>query len=410
MSVLEMIRVASRALLRNKLRSFLTALGIIIGVGAVIAMVSIGEGAKAQVEQAFASMGTNLLILLPGSSAGTTGGVKGGFGSQPTLTWEDVKEIGALKGVRGVSPYLRISAQIVAEEQNWGTSVAGVIPIFFDLRNWPMDKGVGFSTSDVDSGSKVIILGQTVVTNLFGEGANPVGSVVRMRNQPYQVVGVLTAKGQSPTGQDYDDCAFVPVSTYKTKIQGGLTNYVSGMVFIGAEETKNTSVVQDEVTGLLRERHHLQTGVDDDFNIRNLTDMAQAQEAGTKTMTTLLASIAAVSLLVGGIGIMNIMLVSVTERTREIGVRMAVGAKPRHVLVQFLIEALTLSFMGGLTGVLLGLVGANRLASSFQWPMLVRPDIIVISLGFSGLVGIVFGIYPAYKASRLDPIDALRYE
>ncbi|HVO29396.1 MAG TPA: ABC transporter permease [bacterium] len=409
MNGVEMIRVAVRALLRNKLRSALTALGIIIGVGAVIAMVSIGEGAKAQVQQAFASMGSNLLILLPGSSG--AGGVRGGFGSQPTLTFDDIDAIrNEVHGVRGISPALRRGGQVVADDQNWSTSIYGVSPEYFDIRDWPTSSGTSFGPSDVESATKVVVLGQTVVTNLYGEGADPVGQIARIQNMPFQIVGVLKAKGQSPTGQDYDDAAYIPVSTFRQKIQGGIGNYVQGMVMLGTTSPEATQGAIRDITALLRDRHHLQPGADDDFSIRNLTEMAAQQQEGTNTVATLLAVVAFVSLVVGGIGIMNIMLVSVTERTREIGVRMAVGAKPRHVLTQFLIEATTLAVAGGVIGVSSGLAVAKWFASSSNWPMLVRPDIIVISLLFSGLVGVVFGIYPAYKASRLDPIDALRYE
>jgi putative ABC transport system permease protein len=408
MNPLLTFRLALRALLRNKMRSFLTMLGIIIGVSAVIAMVAIGEGAKAQVEQSFAAMGTSLLIVMPGSS--TSGGARGGFGSQPTLTWDDLKAIQTeVSSVRSAAPVLRSSAQLVSEDQNWTTTVQGTTPEYFDIRSWTVANGSNLTQSDVEGGTKVIVLGQTVASRLFGSG-DPVGQVVRIKNTPFQVVGVLQAKGQSPTGQDYDDGAFVPVTTFQSKIQGGLQKYLSGTIFVSAVSAADTSRAQGAVTALLRDRHRIPTGGDDDFSIRNLTEIAGAQQEGTKTMTTLLASIALVSLLVGGIGIMNIMLVSVTERTREIGVRMAVGAKPHHILAQFLVEALTLSLLGGLVGVGLGVAGGARLASTFGWPMLVRPDIVVVSVVFSALVGVCFGLYPARKASLLDPIEALRYE
>ena len=391
------------------MRSFLTALGIIIGVGAFIAMVVIGEGAKARVEEAFSSMGTNLLIVQQGSSSQR--GVFGGFGSQPTLTWDDLKAIQTeLPSVRHAAPQLRTTTSVVSEEQNWTTSVTGVTPEYFEIRNWPVTSGVSFTPSDIDAATKVVLLGQTVVERLYGTGADAVGQMVRIKGMPFQVTGVMARKGQSPMGQDYDDAVFIPVSTYRSKIQGGLNNYLHGSIFVGAFSPEETSRTESDLRNLLRERHHLSGEVDDDFQVRNLTEIASAQEAGTKTLTTLLASIAAVSLVVGGIGIMNIMLVSVTERTREIGVRMAVGAKPRHILAQFLAEALSLSVMGGVTGAVLGLFSAWRLAAQFGWPMLVRPGIVALALGFSGLVGVVFGLYPAQRASRLDPIEALRYE
>jgi putative ABC transport system permease protein len=409
MSIWQTIRVALRALMRNKLRSFLTTLGIIIGVAAVIAMVAIGEGAKARVEEAFASMGSNLLIIIPGTT--TSGGSHGGFGSASTLTWDDLKAIQAeVPTVRSAAPILRASAPVLSEDQNWTTSIQGTTQEYFDIRNWPMAKGVRLTQSDVEAGSKVAILGQTVVDKLFGPSSDPVGMQVRIKNIPFVVVGVLEKKGQSPMGQDYDDTVVIPVSTFGSKIQGGLKNYINGMIMVGAISQAATARAEVEITNLLRDRHHVQPGQDDDFSIRNLTEMASAQAEGTKTLTTLLASIAAVSLLVGGIGIMNIMLVSVTERTREIGLRMAVGAKPAQIMMQFLVEALALSTLGGLIGVSFGLLTAMQLASKFGWPMLIRPDIIFIAVGFSALVGIGFGLYPARKASQLDPIDALRYE
>jgi putative ABC transport system permease protein len=408
MNPLVTFRLALRALLRNKMRSFLTMLGIIIGVSAVIAMVAIGEGAKAQVEKSFAAMGTSLLIVMPGSSS--AGGARGGFGSQPTLTWDDLKAIQTeVTSVKSAAAVLRSSASLVSEDQNWTTTVQGTTPEYFEIRTWSIANGSGLTQSDVEGGTKVIVLGQTVASRLFGSG-DAVGQVVRIKNTPFQVVGVLQAKGQSPTGQDYDDGAFVPVTTFQSKIQGGLQKYLSGTIFVSAISAADTTRAQTAVTNLLRDRHRIPTGADDDFSIRNLTEIAGAQQEGTKTMTTLLASIAFVSLLVGGIGIMNIMLVSVTERTREIGVRMAVGAKPHHILAQFLVEALTLSLLGGLLGVAIGIGGGAWLARSFNWPMLVRPDIVSVAVVFSALVGVGFGLYPARKASLLDPIEALRYE
>ena len=408
MSWLQTFRVALRALGRNKLRSFLTTLGMVIGVSAVIAMVAIGDGAKARVEESFAAMGSNMLIILPGTTS--MGGAQGGFGSMPTITWDDLHAIQTdVPAVRYAAPVLRTSAQVLSEDQNWGTSVSGTTPDYFAIRNWAVARGVGITASDVDSGTKVAVLGQTVVDKLYGTNADPVGQQVRIKNIPFQVVGVLVKKGQSPVGQDYDDAVFVPSTTFQTKIQGGLKNYLSGTIYVGAAGS-DTQRAENQIRGLLRDRHHLGSSADDDFSIRNLAEMANAQQEGTRTLTTLLASIAAVSLLVGGIGIMNIMLVSVTERTREIGVRMAVGAKSGDILLQFLAEALVLAVMGGIIGVLLGLGAAWRLAASFGWPVMFRPDVILIAVGFSGLVGVGFGLYPARKASALDPIQALRYE
>ena len=408
MNVLETLRVAARALLRNKLRSFLTTLGIVIGVSAVIAMVAIGEGAKKRVEDAFASMGSDLLIVLPGTT--TRGGAMGGFGSMPTLTWDDLRAIRAeVPSVRYAAANLRATSQVLSDDQNWTTSVTGTSPEFFAIRSWPVGSGALFSDSDVDSGTKVAVLGKTVSDKLFGEGIDAVGKTVRIKNIPFQVVGVLSPKGQSPMGQDYDDAVFVPQSSFQAKIQGGLQKYLSGAIMIGALPGQ-TSRAERQISDLLRDRHRIPDGGDDDFSIRNLTEMASAQQQGVSTITTLLAAIAAVSLVVGGIGIMNIMLVSVTERTREIGIRMAVGARPRDILAQFLVEALTLATAGGGIGVILGVIAAQRLAAQFGWPMLIRPDIVVISVAFSALVGVAFGIYPARKASQLDPIEALRFE
>ena len=409
MSPLQVLRVAVRALLRNKMRSFLTTLGVIIGVSAVIAMVAIGEGAKARVEESFASMGSNLLVVLSGST--TASGAHGGFGSMPTLTWDDLKAISSeASAVRYASAQLRSSQQVISEDQNWATSINGVGPEYFPMRSWSAAMGTLITQSDVESGTKVVLLGQTVVDKLYGSNADPTGQTERIKKIPFQIIGVLARKGQSAMGQDYDDGVFIPYTTFQAKIQGGLQKFIAGSIMIGAVSSDATARAQSQITSLLRDRHHIALGADDDFNIRNLTEMASAQQEGVKTLTTLLASIAAVSLIVGGIGIMNIMLVSVTERTREIGIRMAVGARPRDVLSQFLVEALALSIAGGIIGILLGLLAANRLAANFGWPILIRYDVIAIAVGFSGLVGVIFGLYPAQKASRLDPIDALRYE
>jgi putative ABC transport system permease protein len=407
-NVLETLRVAARALLRNKLRSFLTTLGIVIGILAVIAMVAIGEGAKKKVQDAFASMGSDLLIILPGTT--TKGGAFGGFGSMPTLTWDDLKEMRAeIPSVRYAAATLRATSQILSEDQNWTTSITGTSPEFFAIRQWPAATGALFTASDVDSGTKVAVLGKTVSDKLFGAGVDPVGQTVRIKNIPFQVVAVLAPKGQSPMGQDYDDAVFVPQTSFQAKIQGGLQKYLNGAIMIGAQPGQ-TSRAERQISELLRDRHRIPPGGDDDFSIRNLTDIANAQEQGVSTITTLLAVIAMVSLVVGGIGIMNIMLVSVTERTREIGIRMAVGARPRDILAQFLVEALTLSVAGGAIGVVLGVGLAQLLGARMGWPVLIRPDIIVISVAFSAVIGIAFGIYPARKASQLDPIEALRFE
>ncbi len=409
MNPLETLRVAFRALRRTKMRSFLTTLGIVIGVSAVIAMVAIGDGAKARVQQTFESMGANLLVILPGTS--TAGGSMGGFGSQPTLTWDDLKAIQTeVPNVRWAAPYLRSVAPVLSEDVNWTTQVGGTTPEYFSIRSWPAARGSLFTASDVDSGTKVAVLGKTVADRLFGAGTDPVGQQVRIRNIPFQVVGVLVTKGQSPGGQDFDDAVFVPRTTFQAKIQGGLKNYLSGVIFVSATSPTTTARAQAQIRALLRDRHRLAQGADDDFSIRNLAEAASATQEGASILTNLLAAIALVSLLVGGIGIMNIMLVSVTERTREIGIRMAVGAKARNILFQFLTEALALSVAGGVLGVAFGLGLALWIANAFHWPVLFRADVVILAVGFSGLVGVVFGLYPAWRASKLDPIQALRFE
>ncbi len=408
MNALAISRVAGRALLRNKMRSFLTALGVVIGVGAVIAMVAIGEGAKRRVEQTFEAMGTNLLIVLPGSSSSM--GMRGGSGSQATLTWADLKAIRTeCKAVAAASPVLNSHLVVQAEDQNWTTMVIGANTDYMSIRNWQMARGRFFDQGDLDASAKVVVLGETVVNNLWSPGYDPVNQSVRIQAVPFRVIGVLAKKGQSPMGQDYDDTVLLPHTTYLTKISAGLGGFINGIVMVSATSSGETTRAQNEITSLLRDRHHV-LGTDDDFSVRNLSEMAQAQQQGTAILTTLLAAIAAVSLLVGGIGIMNIMLVSVTERTREIGVRMAVGARSWDILAQFLSEALAISLAGGLLGIAFGLLAAHQLAAHFGWPFFVHLDVIFISVGFSALVGVVFGLYPARKASRLDPIEALRFE
>jgi putative ABC transport system permease protein len=408
MNPLQIFRVALRALARNKMRSFLTTLGMVIGVTAVILTVAVGDGANAKVKESFAAMGSNMLIVMPGTT--TSGGAHGGFGSQPTLTWDDLKAIQTeVPSVRYAAPVLRATAQILSEDQNWTTSVYGTTADYLAIRSWAIARGQSITESDIDSGTKVALLGQTVVDKLFGPTADPVGQQIRVKNVPFQVIGVLAKKGQSNFGQDFDDTVIVPYSTFLSKIQGGLKNYLSGTIFIGATSDEATTHAQNEITGLLRDRHKLDVGADDDFSIRNLAEMQAAVADSTKTITTFLAVVAAVSLLVGGIGIMNIMLVSVTERTREIGVRMAVGAKGRDILLQFLVEAASLSVVGGVIGIALGL-GLVQIMARFGWPSQFRPVVGAIAVGFSGLIGIGFGLYPARKASLLDPIQALRFE
>jgi putative ABC transport system permease protein len=335
----------------------------------------------------------------------------GGFGSMPTLTWDDLTAIRTeIPSVRTAAPQLNTRASIVGEEANWSTQITGTTPDYFGIRSWTLGSGSLLTESDIETGNKVIVLGQTVADKLFGPNVEAVGQTVRIRAIPFIVVGVLAPKGQSPMGQDYDDAAFIPVSTFQAKIQGGLQKYIAGIIVVSAVSPADTARAQRAIGGLLRDRHHLSASDNDDFSIRNLAEIAAAQQQGTQTLTSLLAAIAVVSLLVGGIGIMNIMLVSVTERTREIGVRMAVGAKPWHILAQFLVEAVSLSMMGGMVGVALGTGVASALAKRLGWSLVLRPDIAIVAVAFSAFVGIAFGLYPAQKASQLDPIDALRYE
>ena len=403
------LQIALQAMLRNKLRSFLTMLGIIIGVFAVIATVAVGDGATSRVQDLFASIGTNMLIIVPGASQ--QAGAFGGFGTQPTLTWDDLKAMRTeVATVRYAAALLHRPMQVQSEDHNWNTSVNGTSPDYFAIRTWTAARGTLFTQSDLDGHTKSAILGQTVVGKLFGPSFDPVGQNIRINSVPFEVVGVLESKGQSMQGQDNDDVVFIPETTYQSKIQGGLQKYVNGTIVIGADSEDDTQRAQTQVAALLRDRHHIAPGAADDFNIRNLADIAGTLTAATGALTVLLAAIAAVSLLVGGIGIMNIMLVSVTERTREIGLRMAIGAKGRNILAQFLAESLVLAVSGGIVGILLGVTTTQILARRFGWTIPIRPEIIGLAVGFSCLVGVVFGLFPARKASRLDPIEALRYE
>jgi putative ABC transport system permease protein len=397
------------ALLRNKTRSLLTSLGVVIGVASVISMVSVGEGAKSRVESIFTSMGTNMLVVLSGSTS--SGGLMGGFGSMPTLTWDDLDALRRqAPAVKVAAPVLNARVTLVSDEANWTTGVTGTTSEFFEIRSWRIARGAMFSGDESEASARSIVLGQTASDKLFGAGTDPVGRSVRLRSIPFQVIGVLERKGQSPMGSDYDDTAVIPVRAFQTQLQGGLHKFIAGAILVSAVSATETQRAQTQIAAILRDRHHSGDHDEDDFSIRNLSEIASAQQQGTKALTALLAAIAVVSLLVGGIGIMNIMLVSVSERTREIGVRMAVGAKPQHVLAQFLVEATVLSMTGGCFGVAAGVGVARVVATRFGWSSVLRPDMIVMSFGFSALVGVCFGLYPALRASRLDPIEALRYE
>ena len=402
------IKISFRALWVNKMRSALTMLGIIIGVAAVIAMVAVGTGASKKIAEQISSMGSNLLIILPGTT--TAGGVRMGAGTQPTLSMGDsdaiLKECTA---VSEVAPILNGVAQVVFGHLNWSTAVVGTTPGMLVVRDWELRSGRPFTQQDVKSATKVCLLGQTVVDNLFGD-QNPVGQTIRIKNLPFSVVGVLTPKGQSAQGQDQDDTILIPVTTAQKKLFGAQFPGMVRIIMVKAKSAEDLSAAEKQINELIRQRHHIGQKQDSDFSVRNLTQIMQAQEQSTRVMTLLLGAIASVSLLVGGIGIMNIMLVSVTERTREIGIRMAIGAKTWDIRLQFIIEALTLALIGGVIGIATGVSSAVVLSSVSGWPTVVSVLSILLAFSFSGFIGIFFGFYPAYKASLLNPIDALRYE
>jgi putative ABC transport system permease protein len=404
------IRIALRALRVNKLRSSLTMLGIIIGVAAVITMIGVGTGAQARVEEQIKVLGSNLIMLLPGSV--TAGGVRMGAGSRNTLTEDDSYAIQReIQEVQAAAPQLRGTGQVVAGNNNWSTVFYGVTPEHFEVRNWVIASGKGFDAADLAGSAKVALLGETVMRNLFGDG-DPVGQVIRIRKVPFVVIGTLGRKGQSLLGQDQDDVILMPISTARNRVLGGNTakQRTVGSVFVKVRDEADMSEVEGLIRSLLRQRHRLQQGQDDDFTLRNLSEVLQAQEQSSRIMTLLLAAVASVSLLVGGIGIMNIMLVSVTERTREIGLRMAVGARGRDILMQFLVEAVTLALIGGLLGIFLGVGGSYAIGHFAEWRTELNLQAIALAVGFAAGIGIFFGFYPARKASRMLPIEALRYE
>src|ERR1051325_2250844 len=398
-------RIALRALARNKLRSFLTMLGIIIGVGAVIAMVAIGEGAKKRVQEQIASLGTNLLVILPGAM--NVGGARTGSGGRQTLVAGDAKAImDEIPVVAGASPVVRQMQQVIVGDQNWSTSIQGVAPEFQEIREWQVQEGRFISPADVENAAKVALIGQTVAYSLFGDN-DPMGAVIRIKKIPFRVIGILGAKGQTGNGTDQDDVVMVPYTTMMKLVMG--VTYIQ-QIIVAAVSSDTTQEASTQITALLRQRHKLRPNADNDFMIRNLSDIAEAASNSATVMAVLLGSIASVSLLVGGIGIMNIMLVSVTERTREIGIRMAVGARSRDIMLQFIVEAVVMAASGGVIGILLGVGSSTIIKQLAQLPTLIRPDIIAISFLVSGSVGVFFGFYPARKAAQLDPIEALRYE
>jgi putative ABC transport system permease protein len=407
--LLASMKIAFGALLINKLRSALTMLGIIIGVAAVIAMVAVGAGAQVRIQQQIASIGSNIIIVLSGSV--TSSGVRVGTGNAQTLTEDDAKAlVRDAPGVQAAAPVARGGAQVVYGNNNWGTQIVGTTPDYLTIRDLQMAEGQPFTNADDDAAAKVALLGKTVADNLFN-GEDPVGKVIRIKKVPFTVNGVLVAKGQSPTGQDQDDVILLPISSAKKKVIGSSqANAASvGQIMVQARDGMSAAA-QDQMTNLLRQRHHIQGTQDDDFSIRDMTEVFKAQESSASVMSILLAAIASVSLVVGGIGIMNIMLVSVTERTKEIGLRQAVGAKTKDILAQFLVEAVTLSVAGGIVGILLGLTASGLISYFADWSTVVSPGSILLAFVFSALVGVSFGYYPARKAAFMDPIQALHYE
>ena len=399
------VRMALSALVRNRSRSLLTMLGVVIGVAAVIVTVAIGTGAKTSVADQINGLGSNLVVVIPGSVQTT--GARTGTGGASTLTAQDGLAIAKLPGVQAVSPAVNVRTQLIADGQNWQTTVTGVAPTYTAVRAWDVASGRFFTQSETDESAKVAVLGRTVVQQLFGGGTDPVGRTIVVKNVPFTVIGTLTAKGQSGAGQDQDDTVLIPYTSALERLTGGTT---IGTLMVSAVDAAHIDPVQSEITGTLEQRHGIVAGQPDDFSVRNLADIAAAASATASILGLLLAAVAAVSLLVGGIGIMNIMLVSVTERTREIGLRVAVGARGAAILRQFLIEAVVLSTGGGAIGVVLGVLGAGAIALFAKWPASVPLPAVGLALAFSAAVGVFFGYWPARKAAALDPIRALRFE
>lgn len=400
--------IALRAIKANKMRSILTSLGIIIGVAAVIVMLSVGNGAQISIQNEMKTMGSNLIIVRSGVA--TSSGARGGHGSQPTMKKSDGDAIqDKISAIRLAAPVLDETAQIVYGNANWSTGITGTDSRMFEIKEWKLSYGRMFSETDVKNASKVAILGQTVVNELFGD-LDPLGKTIRIKGVPFQVIGVLVSRGQSGMGMDQDDAVYIPITTAQKKLMGIKFPDQVKMIMLQAVDSRSTYTAQDEIKQLLRQRHNLGANKDDDFVIMNLTQMMEMMESSTKVMTILLGAIASISLLVGGIGIMNIMLVSVTERTREIGIRMAIGAKAWDIRWQFLAEALVLSLIGGLVGVLCGLIGSYLVGIFSSLPAKVSFIYVLLPFSFAGFVGLFFGFYPAYKASLLNPISALRYE
>lgn len=402
------VKISLRALMVNRMRSVLTMLGMIIGVASVITMMAVGTGAGRKISEQMATIGSNLLMVFSG--AATSGGQRMGAGTQPTLTVGDAEAIRRECGaVEDAAPLVNSTLQVVYGNQNWSTIIIGTTPNMLDIREWRVAAGRAFMEEDVRSASKVCLLGQTVADNLFG-GMDPVGQTVRIKNVPFAVIGLLQKKGQNPSGKDQDDTIYLPITTAQKRLFGSTLYDMVRIIFIKTRSFEDLEPAERQVTELLRQRHHIGPRQDDDFSVRNLTQIMQSAEQSVSIITALLSAIASVSLLVGGIGIMNIMLVSVTERTKEIGIRMAVGAKAADIRFQFIIEALSLSLIGGAGGIALGAAGSALVSVFAEWPTIITAWSILMAFGFSVAVGIFFGFYPAYKASLLNPIEALRYE
>jgi len=406
MNILNLIRIALKALQRNKLRAFLTMLGIIIGVAAVIAMVAIGQGSKESIQSQLSSMGSNMITILPASNV--TGGARLEGASVQTLTIEDVKAVQKQAlNISAISPAATSSGQSISGAFNWPTSIQGVSPAYLDIRKWTLQDGVPFTEEDVRASAKVCLLGQTVVSNLFPNGESPVGKIIRFNNIPFQVIGVLAAKGQSSFGQDQDDVILAPYTTVQKRI---LATIYFRTLYVSAISEAATDAATKEIETILRKTHRLRDADENDFQVRTMAELINTLSSTSNLLTVLLTAIAGISLIIGGIGIMNIMYVSVTERTREIGLRMSIGARGIDILMQFLIEAIMISITGGLIGVVLGITSAQLITYFLNWPTLVSESSIVLSFMVCALTGVFFGYYPAQKASRLDPIEALRYE
>ena len=408
MSVFTTIKLAFRALWRNKVRTVLTMLGIVFGIGAVIAMVAGGQGAQQSVKDVFQSLGTNVLQVMNGSQRSF--GAAGGAGSRVSLTWDDLKSLqsGEINTIKYVAPVVTTRTQIASDEGNWNTTVTGTTAVWFQIRNWQAAQGSLFDTDTGDSNAKVALIGTTVAAQLFGT-SSPIGQTIRIQSQPYEVLGVLESKGNGPMG-DNDDLVVIPIKTHQQKLEKGLAKYIRGQLLVSLTDDNQAEHTMTAISDLLRQNHKI-TGEDqDDFRVRNPAEFAKAQQDSTERIARLLLVVAIMSLLVGGIGVMNIMLVSVIERTREIGIRMAVGAKPNDVMTQFLVEALALAAIGGVLGLGAGALGASWMADVYGWKFFFPATTAVIAFAVAGGVGVVFGLYPAIRASQLDPITALRYE